>query len=233
MAHGHVISDLHLFTPWTAAERHVDSMIDAARRADFFVLNGDIFDFRWTTLPSVERSVEAAADWLADFAGRCPDCRVTFVMGNHDGLAAFAERLDRAVREVANLDWHPAYARIGPALFAHGDLFLQAGVTDPLDRPLQTRIRRRPRSLSRCYHLLHTMRIHRWPAKVYTNGQCVRRFARRLDAADPRAIDGVTDVYFGHTHLPFTDVRHNGYTFHNTGSIIGGLNWHMLTVDVG
>ena len=47
---GYVVSDLHLLTRRTAAGSHRSRLTTAAAAADYFVLNGDIFDFRWSTL---------------------------------------------------------------------------------------------------------------------------------------------------------------------------------------
>ena len=41
---------------------------------------------------------------------------------------------------------------------------------------------------------------------------------------------GITDIYFGHTHLAFSDFRYEHLTFHNTGSAIRGLQCNMLAV---
>ena len=53
------VSDLHLFSGRTQAARHAPALHAAARRARTFVLGGDIFDFRWSTLGSVETTVRA------------------------------------------------------------------------------------------------------------------------------------------------------------------------------
>ena len=45
--------------------------------------------------------------------------------------------------------------------------------------------------------------------------------------------DGLTDIYLGHSHLPFSDFSYAGLTFHNTGSTIRGLEWNMLKVEPG
>ncbi|MBC8372298.1 MAG: hypothetical protein ISS69_08100 [Phycisphaerae bacterium] len=47
MPTGYVISDLHMFARWSKPGKYLEQMHEAASGADFFVLNGDIFDFRW------------------------------------------------------------------------------------------------------------------------------------------------------------------------------------------
>jgi hypothetical protein len=41
-------------------------MKDVLATADLLVLNGDVFDFRWSTLPDMETTITAALKWLAD-----------------------------------------------------------------------------------------------------------------------------------------------------------------------
>jgi UDP-2,3-diacylglucosamine pyrophosphatase LpxH len=233
MSSGYVISDLHLFTPWSAADDQMGRVRAAATRAEFLVFNGDVFDFRWSTRGDVEQSVSEAVEWLHDFATAHPACRVIYVMGNHDGLLPFAEQLEPMAAATANFEWHPACARIGTALFFHGDLFLRRNVPDPFTRRLKPVIRKRPTALGRAYRLLHRMRVHRWHAPMVGGRRCARRILRAFRSAQNGLAEGVTDVYFGHTHATLADFRYGGLTFHNTGSLIGGLPWHLMPVQLG
>jgi len=230
MASGYVISDLHLFTLWSVANDYMHEVHEAAGRADFFVLNGDIFDFRWSSLPSAASTMTAAEEWLEAFAGEHPRCRVIYVMGNHDGVRPFARRLRALAAATPNLEWHPSHVRIGTALFTHGDLFLRHNGGDPFTRRLLPRIGRKPKALARCYRLLHAMRVQRWHAPIVGTRRCAKRFIRALEAASNGDAGGITDIYFGHTHTRFSDYAYRGLRFHNTGSMIGGLPWHMLPV---
>ena len=232
MATGYVISDLHLFSPWSVARRYAAEMHAAAERAAFFVLNGDIFDFRWTTLPSVTDTITAAVRWLRAFAAAHPRCHVHYVMGNHDDLASFVSPLNRLAARTENFGWDPVYVRLADTLFMHGDQFFRPNGRDPFTRTLTSRVRKRAAALKRCYQLLHRMRVHRWHAPVLGKRRCARLVLRTLDAAPDDVADGLTDVYFGHTHTSFTDFRFRGVTFHNTGSAIGGLRWRMLPVQI-
>ena len=232
MPSGYVISDLHLFTPWSVADDYMHEIHEAAGRADFFVLNGDIFDFRWSSLSSAKATLAASAAWLCAFAHGHTNCHIIYVMGNHDGLRPFADRLDAAVESTPNLEWHPSHVRIGPALFTHGDLFLRRDAADPFTRPLHPAIHAKPRALRRCYRLLHSMRVHRWHAPALSSRRCAKRIIRSLDAASNGDTEGITDIYFGHTHTKFADYVYRGLRFHNTGSMIGGLPWHMLPVRI-
>ncbi|MHC4202208.1 MAG: metallophosphoesterase, partial [Planctomycetota bacterium] len=136
---GHVISDLHMFAPWSVADRHMDEFHAAAARSDFIVLNGDIFDFRWAALPTVADAVAAAVEWLRAFVAGHPGCRFFYVLGNHDGHPLFAERLAALAEGEGNLEWHASHLRLGDNLFVHGDLPLQYPGKDPFARTLSRR----------------------------------------------------------------------------------------------
>jgi UDP-2,3-diacylglucosamine hydrolase len=227
MAHGYVVSDLHLFTPWSGADDYLSAMHTAAAGADFFVLNGDVVDFRWSDRGSVEATADAAVAWVRELAGPHPDCRFVYVMGNHDRCRLLADGLKALGTDVPNVEARAAHARIGAALFVHGDLFLTHPAEDPLAPELRGRMRQPPTVFNRAYGTLHAMRGHRALRLVFWKRWCASRIRRALGSAEA----GLTDVYFGHTHVPFADYRHGPLAFHNTGSAIRGLRWNMLRVD--
>lgn len=230
MHKGFVISDLHLFTKWSVARNHMQKIRAAAASADFFVLNGDIFDFRWTTLPSIDATTRAACEWLRDFANEHPNCRIYYVMGNHDGYDFLAPELDRLQAEIPNFYWHPSHIRIGDALFLHGDVFFHVKPQNPYIRHLSSRIKVQPRIKIWTYRFLHSLRIHRWPSPLFEKRRCAERILKTLIMWPDEITHGVTDIYFGHTHTTFSNFSYGGITFHNSGSIIHGLPWRILPV---
>jgi len=233
MQTGYVISDLHMFARWSWADRYIDRMHAAAGEADFFVLNGDIFDFRWTTMPSIAHSVDAAVDWLGEFAAAHPDCTVYYVLGNHDGFAGLADRVALLAGETDNFDWRPAYLRMGGVLFTHGDLFWRKG-RNPFERRLAATARRISPAIGWVYHLVHTIRCTRIFNMMWRARRCVRRIVRSLADAPAGLTDGITDIYCGHTHVAVSDfaVKADGLTFHNTGSGIKHLRCNMCRVSI-
>ena len=87
------VSDLHLFTRRSKAPRYLEAMRSAAARSKTFVLGGDIFDFRWSTLGTTSATVEAAVQWLEQFAADHPDCHFHYLLGNHNYHRRFLQRL--------------------------------------------------------------------------------------------------------------------------------------------
>ena len=230
MLHGYVISDLHLFAERSVARSYFQAMSAAAERADFFVLNGDIFDFRWTTLSGVEETIFAAVDWLGDLSRRFPRCRFFHIMGNHDGCRRFVEHLTERQAQAPNLQWRLSHLRLGSALFLHGDLPLRRRRTKAFTRlPARTPRRKGP-TWNRAFRLAEAAGFFRHAARIHRPRRCAQRILRALRSDQTGLADGVTDVYFGHTHGPFVDYRYDGVTFHNTGSAVRGLRCAPLTV---
>ena len=60
----------------------------------------------------------------------------------------------------------------------------------------------------------------------------VARVSAYLDAALPNWREGVSDCYFGHTHMPFRDHEAGGIRFHNTGSAVAGMGFQPLEFEV-
>jgi len=227
---GYVVSDLHLFTHRTTAAHHMDELRDAVGRADFFVLNGDIFDFRWSTLGSLDETAHAAVDGLSSVAAEFPHCRFFYIMGNHDGLEFFADHLDALAARTPNFRWHPSHLRIGNTLFLHGDLALDGACPDPFVRPLLPTRRIRGGMLNFAYRLLIALGLHRLAPHLHGRRRCAKRILRCLREHHPALAEGIQDVYFGHIHKPFSNFRYDGVTFHNTGSSVQGLRCSPLAV---
>ena len=228
MNHGYVISDLHMFAHRSVAGEWMDRMLAAAEQADFFVLNGDIFDFRWSKFRSLDETADAAAEWLRSFVTRRPQCKFFYILGNHDGLQCLAERLDAISDQAENLEWRPACLRLGDSLFLHGDLAWGADGSGLLTRELLPKTRRRGHTMNLAYRALVAMRLHRLPAVFHTPERCADRIMRQLEAAPRGLRQGLTDVYFGHTHATFSNYKRHGIRFHNTGAAIRGLDCNLI-----
>jgi UDP-2,3-diacylglucosamine hydrolase len=228
---GYVVSDLHYLAQRSAAEKHMHRLHEAAEQADFFVLNGDIFDFEWSILGDPGQSLRIAADWLAELAKHFPACRFYYVMGNHDNNSDFVPLLDHLDSTVDNFHWHPSHVRIGDCLFLHGDLAIDNGLRDPLHRPVQPARRLRNRAETMAYTMLCGARVHRLLIQMHGPRYCAKRIHQSLHHHHPDLARGLTDVYFGHSHKPFQDFQYRDLRFHNSGSAIRGLRHLVLPVQ--
>ena len=230
MKSGHVVSDLHLFTHRSTADRRMGELRAIASEADFFVLNGDIFDFRWSTLADAEATAAAAEQWLEELAETFPRCLFLYIMGNHDALEPFARQLDDLARRRDNFRWHRSHVRVGNSLFLHGDRVVDGGRTDPLSRRLTGVGKPKTNGHHLAYRAIIATRAHRVVSALHSRRWWAKRILRSLETHHEGLADGLTDIYFGHIHKTFSDFDCGGVTFHNSGSTVRGLKCRMLAV---
>lgn len=230
--HGYVVSDLHMFTKWTSVEKYMCEIREAAEHADFFVFNGDIFDFRWSTLGSAEKTANYAIKWFAEICSDFPDCQFIYILGNHDAHKELLQPLAKFADTQKNFIWHSSFIKIGTSLFMHGDLiFSMRKDQSPFERKRYKH--RNPVSsiLRRTYHRAIKMGAHNLVSRLHAKERCARYVLHVLEQeAHNKQLDGVTDIYIGHTHVGFSDYKYSGYTFHNSGSAIHNLHCNLMKV---
>jgi UDP-2,3-diacylglucosamine hydrolase len=229
------ISDLHLFANRSSANRYLHAIEIAADRADECILGGDIFDFRWSMLPSTEATVTAAVDWLTALCHEAHSTRVQFLLGNHDYHTALIERLPELSQELTNFEWHRFFIRMGDTVFLHGDVADRKMTAERLEqrRKQCERHRRKSRYHSRAYDLVVKSRMHLLvPRAVYPRRLVARRIVSYLDHIGHGPEKGVRQVCFGHTHRPIAEYRYRGLRFYNGGAPIGSDRFRILEVDV-
>jgi len=229
------VSDLHLFANRSRGNDHLDRIRRAADHADYCVLGGDIFDFKWSTLADTRSTVDAALEWLRDLCTRVPGSHVQFLLGNHDYHHEFIERLPALADGVHNFEWHRFYIRLGDAVFLHGDVADRNMTAEMLAdrRSKWTAHHQRGRFHSRAYDLVVKSRVHLLvPRAVYPRRIVARRILSYLEDIGHSPANGVRQVCFGHTHLPVNDYRYGGLCFHNGGAPIGTSKFRILELDV-
>jgi UDP-2,3-diacylglucosamine hydrolase len=233
MARAAFVSDLHLFARRSHAERHLEELKQTARDVDYFVLGGDIFDFRWATI-APGSVVDSAVSWLRDLANEAPNCRFLFLLGNHDDHRGLVAKLPELAGELSNFDWHRFYFRLGESLFLHGDA---------ADRKLTAaRLARRRENFRHyapapwrhgAYHWLLKSRVDQLICRaVHPRKLVVRRLMSYLHDIGQGPDQGVKSVYFGHTHREIDGYRHAGIVFHNGGAPIGKAKFRILRTEV-
>ena len=227
---GWVVSDLHLFADRSEGDALFQSALGHALEEgmELLILNGDTFDFRWSTLSSEQDGINAAIAWLERLMERTQGVRIRFLLGNHDCLAAFVDRLKSWAPGNGDFAWSEHRLQVGTSLFLHGDAANRRMDGNALQRFRDTWAHDHPKGdlarrlyaatdrtgLSRAFHSAY------FPPRV-----TVKRLAFHLDAVLPGWRSEVTDVYFGHTHCPLANQIHDGIRFHNTGSGIRGMGF--------
>lgn len=227
------VSDLHLFTRRSRAADYEPALREAASRAEIFVLGGDIFDFGWTTLGSVEPTIAAAIRWIESLATDHPQCVFQYLVGNHDCNRDFLLRLDDLSRRLPNLSWHRYFLRSDENVFLHGDVVDKSNL-DHTSLALRRFKHDHSKTKSRLAHSLYDLaiasRIHLAGHLVNRNQRVTGRILRYLRGIGHGPETGVKHVYFGHTHRALDRLQMHGMTFHNGGAPFPGLRFRIVEI---
>ncbi len=86
---GVVVSDLHLFARRSDATRCLASIEEDLDQAKVLVLNGDTFDFRWSTMGHYDDTLKSAIAWLENLARKRPHQEIHLILGIVVVLAGF------------------------------------------------------------------------------------------------------------------------------------------------
>lgn len=225
------ISDLHLYCRRFQGEPYWDELRSRCRKPVTVLLGGDIFDFRWTTLPSIDATIRAAGDRVEELVSEAPHCRFYYLPGNHDCHATFIDRLGQLQDQYDWFSWEPSHVRLGTTAFLHGDVPIGGGSADALARYRRRwgRKQKKGTAANAVYDVAVRYYLHCFVGKLCHPPRwiCSRilSYLAKVDGVDKTP---VTDVYFGHTHVPLKAHRHGDVRFHNGGAPIRGCTYQML-----
>jgi UDP-2,3-diacylglucosamine pyrophosphatase LpxH len=230
------VSDLHLFASRSKAWKYLDEMRLAAAGAKYFVLGGDIFDFRWARTKNHRHTVDKSVAWLEDLILPCQNCHFHFVLGNHDYHQSLLDRLVDLTGKWPNFSWHKYYVRIGSSVFLHGDVADRENHTPEslaADRQEWLYSRRRGPFLSRLYDVFVLTRLHRpFLYLGYSKQVVTYRILAYLEQIGQGPKSGTRNVYFGHTHKHMSNYTYGGLVFHSGGASIKGLKFRIIEAIV-
>lgn len=81
MRQGLVISDLHCFSRRSRAVELLAEMQELLASAEILVLNGDVFDFRWSVLPDMRSTIEGSLEWLDNLIEKRSGKPIHYLLG--------------------------------------------------------------------------------------------------------------------------------------------------------
>lgn len=225
------VSDLHIFCRRFDGETAWARTLEVAGKAKTLVLGGDIFDFRWTTMATIEETADAAIERLKSLIANHRECMFHYLLGNHDHHEVFLPRLKRLANSEPNLAWHPYCLRLGTRVFLHGDVATgsmgAAALEEERRRWLQ--LKKKGRIANWLYDAMVEARIHKLVYRlVYPKRAVARRILAYLEQVGHGAGTGMADVYFGHTHIALSGFQYHGVRFHNGGAPVKGCQFHIL-----
>ncbi|MFO7973804.1 MAG: hypothetical protein R6V12_04135 [Candidatus Hydrogenedentota bacterium] len=230
-----VVSDLHLFCKRSEAHLHVDALEQAISESDRCVLNGDIVDFRWSVFESEERTVREAIAWLEDLVSRYPHCTFHYVFGNHDSVLPFIKKVEDLAANTPNLSCHHDLLRLNSTVFLHGDVVDRKMTQAEFEaaRQIWHLDRKRGRLVNRLYDLAFLLGAHRTvPRIVFPRKAVAERLVHYLEDVGHGPDSGVTDVYYGHTHVAVRGYFYEGMYFHNGGAPMRKLGFSILRARI-
>jgi len=231
---GFVVSDLHIFTEWTSVESYMHKISHAAASANFFVLNGDIFDFKWSTLKTSNETASQAINWLLQICKNAPNCKFYYVLGNHDAHIKMPPLLRKLTHNLNNFNWSPTHFFLGSHLFLHGDLLLTLKKTSPFNRPNEKYLKAEPkhRMLSKGYNIAIGMGAHKLVTNMIKTHKCAAYSYKVLNKYPLPDMKFVSDVFIGHTHVAFSNYKYKNLVFHNTGSAVADLHCNIINLNI-
>ena len=230
MAHGITLSDLHLFSHHSQPRQYADLLVEAASDARVMVLNGDIFDFKWSRHGVFAHTVQHAERFLAELCSACPQCRIEVVLGNHDANPLYLQALVGLSERYDNLNWHEFVCRVEDRAFLHGDV-IHAGATNAALRTFRNRLQapmgpNRVRRLA--HHALHLSHVPWVAFRLLPKRVLAVRLLAYLRNEGWLDDGRIRHVYFGHTHNDFNDFPFRGFLFHNAGSGTHGARFRIV-----
>ena len=224
MAQGATLSDLHLFSHHARPDSYATLIEETAGSATVFVLNGDIFDFKWSEHGVFTSSVLAARAFLERLVAGYPDCRFVVMLGNHDAVPAYVDALNELQQAYPNIEWNEFAFVFENRIFLHGDT-IHAGSSNDAVRRFRSRLQQPARGYT-LQKVVHSALYHSrvpWAAyRLLPNHILASRILAYLRHEGFLKESRIDHVYFGHTHCAFEDFRYKGFTFHNTGAAVHG-----------
>jgi hypothetical protein len=231
----YVISDLHMFSRRSRAADQMEQIRKTVSSATTLVLAGDIVDFKWSEIGEPKETAEAASEWLEKLLQASTDCELHYLLGNHDHHPALIERLKGLAACHPRFHWQPFHLRLGNAVFLHGDAAIPRMNSERLKtyRERFGEHRRRGPVMNRLYDAVVAARIHVMGAQMlYPDRTVLRRLFKYLDEIECSPVQGVRNIYFGHTHRALADAEYGGLKFHNCGAPMPGLNFGIIRTDL-
>lgn len=231
---GCFVSDLHLFSNRSTGNIVLPELQSKVQQSHTCVLGGDIFDFKWSTHENDEKSIEKAVEWIEDLLAQNERCEYHYILGNHDSRPEFVAELDALSKRHPRFVWHRYFARLDHCLFLHGDIADGSLDHEQLDRRRAKFERKKKRT--GLWHVAYDMaihaRLHRLAVLSIREMVVLRRVKEYVEKIGHGRENGVTDIYFGHTHVELDGIQYQGLVFHNGGAAIRGMKFRIVETSL-
>jgi UDP-2,3-diacylglucosamine pyrophosphatase LpxH len=230
---GYVVSDLHIFSCASLYKRALPQLSQAISTHSVVVLNGDTFDFKRSIFPTSQETARQAAIWLRTMCENSPHATFHYLLGNHDCHVHWMEQINELTRTVSNLNIVHDTLLLGSALFIHGDVIDLPDGSRDLSSIRTKYAHAEPNLLSKAFaNVVTHLRLNSVEYLRHRKKTLAVKILSYLKAVHPEQLSKATQIFFGHTHVPFTQYHHGRFVFHNTGSLVRGLPWLPLEFEI-
>lgn len=231
MKNGLIISDTHFFAKRSRNVLLEEKLFSKLKDTDFLVLNGDIFDFRWSQYPSLRESVDHAHAWIVQILESFKKLKIIYILGNHDYSHLFIEGLNHLKKEYAGFNFFKYFAYTENCLFLHGDC-VNHFTSFEAHQEYRNRWANGKRWLSIMEIGYETLDFFHLPRLIHTVKYAKQHVAKRIlhfiQLLPEDNLSQIKNIYFGHTHLPMESFLWDHHVFANSGSTIKGFQWRII-----
>ena len=222
-----VISDLHIFSPASSYARHSEHIHQLIKESEVCILNGDIFDFKRSTIGSVSETIPHASRILDSMLSANLNCKFHYILGNQEYIEMFLNTLKDLPAD--RFQVHPDILRIEDKIFLHGDIATTQNISLPIT---ETRTRlllsERDELSAKLARIIVALRLNLVAYLTHSKEQIASRIYQYLALHYKNDLILAKEIYFGHTHVPFNNFELNGIKFFNTGSTIKNMRFEPI-----
>lgn len=227
---GTTFSDLHLLADRQPLKHFEKWMTKWQKEYDLCILNGDIFDFRWSRERDRDRSLIRAERWLRGLMEPYQRAQFVVLQGNHDSVPHYQMLLRKLQGEYEHFHWQEHWWVLGNKVFLHGDVPDVSGRMETLQ---QYRDHHSGMSMQSPHPIKHW--VYSKATQAGLTGIIPRILPWKKQCRNTHAFlrtqlghryDNIQDVYLGHTHVHYSDYSHHGIRFHNCGAPLKGAKFY-------
>ncbi len=230
---GYVVSDLHLFSPCSRYRELLPKLQADCSHYPVVVLNGDTFEIKRSTENSVDDIAINCATWLQELCETNSKTTFYYIIGNHDAHSTLTSHLQGLAANISNLKVVPHILTIGSNLFIHGDVIEPGACMFGIESVRERYKHLSPSKLSTLLAMtITTLRLNVVEYLRHQKTTLAERIISYVSHYEPQQLEGIKTIFFGHTHVSFSNFSHEGITFHNTGSFIKGLKWNPMSFEL-
>lgn len=225
---GVFVSDLHLFSPRSAAAHILGQLAEFQSSERCIVLGGDIFDFRWSVQGTHHETIRAAIGWLEDLLASSGQTQIRFLPGNHDCHPDFLHQLTSLAEHEQRFRWFEHQMQIGDCVFLHGDILDARGSLAAYRKKFH-HAQPQPEVNQQLYNAAVGMRLHKLVPMVRHRTELTCARIKSLIDNRPEHInapENVARIFFGHTHVPIFGHELQNLQFYNPGAALKYMQAH-------